>query len=60
MNFLIYVRNIAGLQDPFKDKYMNGKSNYELKSLSINQAGINIIFVNEKIIRKYSFCPFSP
>jgi len=23
---------IAGLQDPFKDKYMNGKSNYKLKS----------------------------
>ena len=23
---------IAGLQDPFKDKYMNGKSYYKLKS----------------------------
>ena len=22
------VCNIAGLQDPFMDKYMNGKSNY--------------------------------
>ena len=27
---------IAGLQDPFKDKFVNGKSNYELKSLKIN------------------------
>ena len=27
---------IAGLQDPLKDKYMNGKSNYKLKSLQIN------------------------
>ncbi len=26
---------IAGLQDPFKDKYMKGKSNYKLKSLII-------------------------
>ena len=24
---------IAGLQDPFKDKYMDGKSNYKSKSL---------------------------
>ena len=27
---------IAGLQDLFKDKYMNGKSNYKLKSLKMN------------------------
>ena len=26
---------IAGLQDPFKDKYMKGKSNYKLKTLKI-------------------------
>ena len=24
---------IAGLQDPFNDKYMSGKSNFKLKSL---------------------------
>ena len=24
---------IAGLQDPFKDKFMNGKNNHKLKSL---------------------------
>ena len=24
---------IAGLQDPFKDRFMNGKSKYKLKSL---------------------------
>ena len=27
------VRNIAELQDPSMDKYMQGKSNYKLKSL---------------------------
>ena len=27
---------IAGLLDPFKDKSMNGQSNYKLKSLKIN------------------------
>ena len=27
---------IAGLQDPFKDTYMNEKSNYKFKSLKIN------------------------
>ena len=35
---------------------MNGKSNYKLKSLNINAiATIHTIFVNEKIIRIYSF-----
>ena len=27
---------IAGLQDPMKDKNMNGNGNYKLKSLKIN------------------------
>ena len=27
------TKDIAGLQDPLKDKFMNGKRNYELKFL---------------------------
>ena len=41
---------IAGLQDPFKDKYMNGK--YDYKSI---QATFDTMFVNGKIIRIYLF-----
>ena len=43
-------KSIAGLQDPFKDVYMNGKSNFKLKSLL---ATIHTKFVNEKIIKGY-------
>ena len=41
----------SGLKDPFKDKNMNWKSNYKLKSMSI--ATVDTIFGNEKIIRIY-------
>ena len=51
---------IAGLQDSFKDKYMNGKSNYKLNQFKSMQAATDSMFVNEKIIRIYSFCSFSP
>ena len=49
------VRNIAKLQDPFKDICMNGKSNYELKHNKSMRATIDAMFVNEKIIRIYLF-----
>ena len=49
-----------GLQVPFKDKYINGKSNYKFKSFESMLATIDTMFVNEKIIRIFSFCPFSP
>ena len=45
---------IARLQNPFKEKFMNRKNNYKFKLLTI-QATIDTIFVNEKIIRIYSF-----
>jgi len=51
---------IAGLQDPFKEIFMNGKSNYKLKSLKINDSCKPYNVRNEKIVRINSFCPFSP
>ena len=45
---------IVGLQDPFKDKYMNGKSNYKLKSFKSMLATMHTMFVNKMIIRIYS------
>ena len=50
---------IAGFQDSFKDKYKNGKSNYKLNQFKSMQAATDSMFVNEKIIRIYSFCSFS-
>ena len=50
-----HSRYMAGLQDPFQDKYINGKSNYKLKSLQINASfTIETMFVNEKIIFLFS------
>ena len=53
------IRNIAELQDPFMDKYMQGKSNYKLKSLKI-YARYNWYNVCKwKLFRIHINCPFS-
>jgi len=50
---------IEGLQDPFKDKYMNGKLIINLNHYKSMLATIHTKYVNKKIIRIYLFCPFS-
>jgi len=56
-------RQLDILQDyriDFKDTFIKGKINYKLNHYKSIIATIHTMYVNEKIIRIFSFCPFSP
>ena len=56
---LLFMSNKAWPLKNFKDKCMNGKSNYKLNNYKSMLATIHTMFINEKIIRIHTFCPFS-